>query len=252
MKNFTIYIAVMVILMTSNMLGQVLIGGSADSGENPHSSAMLHMKNPNEAAASAMGLPIANNATELPFYDASQPDLYQDYPNYEGMLMYQLDQKEVKLYDGQKWSNAFSVESPNLTRARVASNYTVPSSGGPLNFTYFNDKANGFVDYMNLKTGVTAANIFKIRQTGVYRINIILELSLSNTNLLATAYVNNAYRFALKFDIRTGGSSRVANYEFTMLLKQGEEVKFDVSSENSQGFTIYGTNLSNIMFEKIL
>lgn len=251
MKN-SIYIFFFWFLSSDFCESQVLIGGQPNTTMVPHSSAMLHLVNQNEAAASAMGMPLAANAQELPFFDPSQPDLYTDNPDLEGMLMYQEDQKLVKVYDGQKWTNAFSVENPNLTRVRVASNYNISTTGGPLNFTWLNDHANGFIDFMNLKTGVTGANVFKMRQTGVYRINIILEINLTNTNLLATAFVNDSYRFALKFNVRSGGTTQVANYEFTMLLKQGEEVRFDVSSENSQGFTIYGTNLSNIMFEKIL
>ncbi len=247
------YLYCSLLLFGFNLYAQVVIEGNPNSTLlEAHSSAMLHIKNQNEAAAKAMGLPVVADAQSLPKYNASQPDLYDDDPTMEGMLMYQTDESVVKVYDGTKWSNAFSVEKPNLTRAKVESNITIPSSGGNLNFTHFNDKPNGFIDYLNLKTGVTAPNVFKIRQTGVYRVNITAEVNLSSTNLLTTAFVNNNYRFALKFPIGNSGSTRIANYEFTMMLKQGEEVRFEVSSENSSSFTVFATNLSTILIEKIM
>lgn len=253
MKSILYISAIFLFVLGSPLLfSQVVIDGNPSSTATAHSTAMLHIKNQNEAAAKAMGLPVVANKTELPKYNASQPDLYDDEATMTGMLMYQSDEKVVKVYDGTKWDNAFSVETPNLTRARVAANYNISGAGGALNYTYFNDLSNGFIDYLSLKTGVLSANKFKIRQTGVYRINITLELNLSNTNLLATAYVNDTYRFALKFPVGSGGTTRIANYEFTMLLKQGEEVRFDVSSESGNSFTVYGTNLSTIMFEKIM
>lgn len=254
--KLNIHIPVILLFVSCLVKGQVIINGNSSSTVEPHSTAMLLVKNQaDNSNVKALGLPVVANATQLPKYNASQPDSYDDDPTMEGMLMFNADPavNTVVVYDGQKWQKAFSVMQSNLTRARVGSAISIPGAGGDINFTIYDDVTNGYFDYLKIKTGVTQANVFEIRQSGVYRINLGVDVSLaSGIKLLATAFVNDNYRFALKNTVAQAGTSRIANYEFSMFLKQGEKVRFQISSENSSAFTINANNLSSIIFEKIM
>ncbi len=51
-------------------------------------------------------LPVVEDHTELPNYNAAHPDLYENKPEDNGLIFYSKELKDVVKYDGYRWISA--------------------------------------------------------------------------------------------------------------------------------------------------
>ncbi|OFM82635.1 hypothetical protein [Weeksella sp. HMSC059D05] len=86
--------------------------------------AILSLVNPssNEHKAKGLMLPLVDDITQLPLYDANEHDLYTDDPTMEGMVMYVKEKEAVMVYDGEKWKTALDQSRVPYTRASLDPN----------------------------------------------------------------------------------------------------------------------------------
>jgi hypothetical protein len=177
MKNL-FYITILFVLIQSNLNAQVVIGGGVNS--TPHPNSILTLENTGNSSSSSKGfiLPSVERWEDLPLYDASQTDFFQDDSSYEGMMMYvkEIDESRAMYYDGEKWVDAFT--DRYTLKSRVSFDPSTPEANlpktvcvliacdevfVPLNIFTADDK-----DELHLVNPSTEG--FRISNTGLYRV----------------------------------------------------------------------------------
>lgn len=100
---------------------QVGISKNQNSTFEMNSNASLHLDGLNPTNSSGLGLilPNVSQKENLPLFDSTSPDSYQDDPTLEGMILYDKKTSSVHTYVGDKWENDKSVYvDPKLKQSR--------------------------------------------------------------------------------------------------------------------------------------
>lgn len=244
-----IYITAL-LLSAKAAFSQVIVG--SDTNPSPNSIFSIVNKEDNAAQAKGMMIPTVNNETELPLYDASQPDHFANDPSMQGMISYRKDIKRVVVYDGEKWKPTFYESGGRTTRASM--NPATPEAEFPSVTCVligcgdkdvpfgFHDTAQdgdklGIIDPQG--TVNTDFSNFTFKESGFYRILISLKVktsgihvspptisfrALKNGNVLARNDVplNEAI-------LITAGANRVGTMEFLSMFDKGDKLKVQVS-----------------------
>ncbi|MCW3160487.1 hypothetical protein [Chryseobacterium oryctis] len=248
MKN-KIYLLVL-LFATKILFSQVIIGDHI----NPSSNSIFSIVNKEDNSTNSKGLiiPVINNESELPLYNSSIGDNFENEEAMQGMLMYQKDVKRVMYYDGNLWQPTFYEIGGRTTRASMdpatlEANYPsvtcvligcgekdVPF--GFYNSTLDSDKL-GIID----PQGVINTNFsnFTFKESGLYKILISLKVktsgvhvsppvisfrALKNDNIIARNDV--ALNEAI---LVTAGANRVGTMEFMAMFEKGDKLKVQIS-----------------------
>ena len=221
---------------------------------------MVYINNASESSnIKGFGLPAVDTLVDLPLTGTSAPSSRIEV--LRGMLMFVKSTNEAMVFDGMVWSKAFEVEADNISRFRIN---TISTTSGAVLLPINNeiDKTKYLVDPLKLKTNVPIigadVNRLYIRQTGLYRVNVGLNLtngsgSVFSSRLGATMYVNDVKRFQLLETIADfDTNNNKVNLDFTVYAKQGEYLTLETLSEigGTASFTV--SPASFVTVEKIL
>ncbi|WES96691.1 hypothetical protein P2W68_17805 [Chryseobacterium arthrosphaerae] len=244
-----IYITTLLLTATT-AFSQVIVGSSINP--SPNSMFSIVNKEDNPAGSKGMMIPTVNSETELPLYNASHPDHFEDDPSMQGMILYRKDIKRVVVYDGEKWKPTFYESGGRTTR--VSMNPLTPESEFPSVTCVLigcGEKDVPFGTYDNIQDGDqlgildpqgavnTNFNNFTFKESGFYKVLISLKVktsgihvspptisfrALKNGNVLARNDVplNEAI-------LITAGANRVGTMEFLSMFDKGDKLKIQIS-----------------------
>lgn len=249
-----------VLLNGSLLNAQVTFTNSTTTNIVPADQIMVYIDNASETTnVKGFGLPSVATLIDLPYTGSSAPSTKIE--ELRGMLMFVRSTGEAMVFDGLVWTKAFEVEADNISRFRINSVSTTTGTVLlPINNTI--DKTNYLADPLKLKTNVltTSPNINRlyIRQTGLYRVNVSLNLTNGSggafsSRLGATMFVNDSKRFQLLETIADyDANNNKVNLDFTVYARQGDYLTLETLSEigGSASFTV--SNNSFVTVEKIL
>ncbi|MFP8895008.1 MULTISPECIES: hypothetical protein [Chryseobacterium] len=238
------------LLIASISFSQVTVGSNASSSAN----AMFSVVNKEDNAAKSKGMmiPTVNYETELPLYNAIQPDHFNDDPGMQGMILYRKDIKRVVVYDGEKWKPTFYESGGRTTRASM--NPAMAESDFPsvtcvligcgekdVPFGFYDNTQD--MDKLGIinPQGIVNSNFnnFTFKESGLYRVLISLKVktsgihvspptisfrALKNGNVLARNDI--ALNEAI---LITAGANRVGTMEFLSMFDKGDQLKVQVS-----------------------
>lgn len=258
------------ILTTLGSLGhaQVKMG---DNPEKIHARAMLQV----ESKTKGIILPVVENHTELPNYNASHPDFYENNPGDNGLVFYNKEIKDVVKYDGYRWVAATERSIKNYKNLSIlgsnAADLTVANvlgiTGRPtLQFNILNDIDRNNVN--NLGVTVNANGEITIPSDGFYRINPSVKtssaggLSVGNAATIVSLqalYVNAAgdgwqkiheNSFLLYGLVVTAGSANSVNSFSTIkYLHAGDQIRLRGGIQADTGLNL-GTGVNFKMNDK--
>ncbi|WPO90817.1 hypothetical protein [Chryseobacterium sp. HR92] len=247
---------------------QVKIG---DHPEKTHSRAQLQV----ESKTKGIILPIVENHTELPNYNASHPDLYENKPSDNGLVFYNKEIKDVVKYDGYRWVAAtersiknyknLSILGSNAADLAVAN--VLGITGRPtLQFNILSNIDRNNIN--NLGVTVNANGEITIPADGFYRINPSVKtssaggLSVGNAATIVSLqalYVNavgegwqkiHENSFLLYGLVVTAGSANSVNsFSTTKYLHAGDQIRLRGGIQADTGLNL-GTGVNFKMNDK--
>ncbi len=232
----------------SSLKAQVLIGQKAE-GVQAH--AMLDIYNHADNPAQAQGIlfPKVDNETELPLYDPTQPDLFQDDPTMEGMLLYQSDIAKVRYYDGEKW-NTTLYEDRLADVSRISFNEKAESPKMVCTLVFCGNQTLSPLVYRTTdfdRLAVVKTNgdfSMQINETGFYRFNINLMIRTSGIHVTPPVISvralkktpNQTEAILTRRDVAlndailiTSNTARLAATTFQAFVQKGDLIKFQLS-----------------------
>lgn len=127
-------------------------------------------------------LPYSNSFTSFPQYNAAVTDVFNDYPNLVGGLIYNKTDDQYYKYDGYAWNPARQIQGiyqPKGSRLGISSGISIPCiafglgiclSTGSAVYLAPDDKSEVLVDNLILKN---ASNV-TIKQAGIYDVGAAL------------------------------------------------------------------------------
>jgi hypothetical protein len=247
---------------------QVKIGNNP---ETVHPRAVLQV----ESSTKGIMLPVVENHTELPNYNAAHPDLYENKPEDNGLVFYNKEIRDVVKYDGYRWIAAtersiknyknlsiLGSDAPNQSVANVLGITARPT----LQFNILNDIDRNNVN--NLGLTVNANGEITIPADGFYRINPSVKtssaggLSVGNAATiisLQALYANAAgdgwqkiheNSFLLSGLLVTAGSANSVNsFSTTKYLHAGDQIRLRGGIQADTGLNV-GTGVNFKMNDK--
>ncbi|WES96692.1 hypothetical protein P2W68_17810 [Chryseobacterium arthrosphaerae] len=255
---------------TAGSLGyaQVKIGNNP---ETVHPRAVLHV----EHSTKGIMLPVVENHTELPNYNAAHPDLYENKPEDNGLVFYSKELKDVVKYDGYRWISATERSIKNYKNLSILGSSAADQSvanvlgitGRPtLLFNILNDIDRNNVN--NLGVTVNANGEITIPADGFYRINPSVKtssaggLSVGNAATIVSLqalYVNasgdgwqkiHENSFLLSGLLVTAGSANSVNsFSITKYLHAGDQIRLRGGIQADTGLNV-GTGVNFKMNDK--
>lgn len=166
MKKITL---ILVLLFQYGLNAQVVIGDNIVSNTN-----ILKIKDGTRGVL----LPYSNTHTTFPKYNAATTDLFNDYPNLIGGVIYNKADDQYYKYDGFAWNPARQIQGifqPKGSRLGISSGITIPclafglgiclSLGSPV-YLAPDDKSQVLVDNLLMKN----ASSVTVKQNGMYDI----------------------------------------------------------------------------------
>lgn len=236
--------------LAGTAFSQVTLGSAA----NPSANSMFSVVNNEDNAAKSKGMmiPTVNNETELPLYNASDPDRFSNDPTMQGMIMYRKDIQRVVVYDGEKWKPTFYENSGRTTRASM--NPATPENNFPsvaciligcgekdVPFGFYNNTLDG--DKLGIidPQGTVNSNFnnFTFKESGFYRVLISLKVKTSGIHVSPPVISFRALKngsVLARNDVSlneailiTAGANRVGTMEFLAMFDKGDQLKVQVS-----------------------
>jgi hypothetical protein len=263
MKRIIIIIA---LFFQYSLQAQVVIGGAVSSNKN-----ILKIQDGTRGVI----LPYSNIYTSFPRYDAAAPDVFDDYVNLTGSLIYNKNDDQYYKYDGYSWNPARQIQGiyqPKGSRLGISAGIVIPcvsfgigfcfASGTP---TYLapDNKSQVLVDNLLLKNPSTVT----VKTSGIYDIGVALgftggsfgaEAGVTEFKLtLQVKYtptsdwetVVSKSNFSIVFIIDTQGN-KSSSFAETISLPAGAELRVvpSISSNAISGgaLSAYGTDTSSI------
>jgi len=236
---------------------QVKIGNNP---ENVHPRAVLQLENPEKGFI----LPVVETNAELPNYNSSQPDLYENKPEDNGLLIYSKEMKDVVKYDGYRWMPATERSFKNYKNlsllgsnsADVVVANVLGITGRPtLKFNILNNLDRNNVN--NLGVSVNADGEITVPASGFYRINPSVKASsaggLSVGNAATIISLQALYSgaaaegwqkihensFLLYGLVVTAGSANSVNsFSILKYLNAGDKIRLRAGIQADSGLTV--------------
>ncbi|UHO39099.1 hypothetical protein H5J24_02815 [Chryseobacterium capnotolerans] len=261
-------IIVLALILQYYLHAQVAIGGNFVSNKN-----VVKVQDGNKGII----LPFSNSYTGFPKYNASAPDVFDDYTNLVGGLIYNKSDDQYYKYDGYSWNPARQIQGiyqPKASRLGVSSGISIPcisfgigfcfSSGTP---TYLapDDKSQVLVDNLALKN--PAASTVTVKQNGVYDIGVALgftggsfgaqagvtefklTLQVKYTSSSDWETVVSKTNYSVVFIVDTQGN-KTSSFSHTLYMPAGAELRVvpSISSNALSGgaLSAYGTDSNSV------
>lgn len=255
-----------VLLFQYGLNAQVAIGDNIISNKN-----IVKVKDGTKGVI----LPYSNTYTGFPKYDVASTDLFSDYPNLIGSLIYNKADDQYYKYDGFAWNPARQIQGifqSKGSRLGISSGITIPclafglgiclSLGAPV-YLAPDDKSQVLVDNLLLKN----ASSVTIKQNGMYDIaaalgftggsvgaqlgvtEFKLTLQVKYTSASAWETIVTKTNYSLVFIIDTQGS-KTSSFSQTVSLPAGAELRVvpTITTIGGSGGSLsaYGTDTSSI------
>ncbi|KMQ67837.1 hypothetical protein ACM39_10865 [Chryseobacterium sp. FH2] len=245
---------------------QVVIGSSAASSKN-----ILKIQDGTKGVL----LSYANIYTSFPKYNASAPDVFDDYPNLIGGLIYNKNDDQYYKYDGYSWNPSRQIQGiyqPKASRLGVSSGITIPCISFGIGFcfagstpTYLaaDNRSQVLVDNLALKN---TSNV-TIKQSGIYDVGVALgftggslgfQVGITEFKLtLQVKYTSSSdwetvvskTNYSIVFVVDTQGN-KTSSFSQTISLPAGAELRVvpEISSNAISGGALaaYGTDTNSI------
>lgn len=156
-------------------------------------------------------LPYSNTFTTFPKYNAAVTDLFNDYPNLVGGLIYNKSDDQYYKYDGYAWNPARQIQGiyqPKGSRLGISSGISIPCiafglglclSTGSAVYLAPDDKSEVLVDNLGLKNASTVT----IKQAGIY--DVAAALGFTGGSLGAQIGVTE-FKLTLQARYTSGGA----------------------------------------------
>ncbi len=247
--------------------GQIVIGGNDISTKN-----IVKIVDGSKGVI----LPFSNTYTTFPKYNASATDIFDDYPNLTGSLIYSKNDDQYYKYDGYSWNPARQIQAiyqPKASRLGVSSGITIPCISFGIGFcfagntpTYLaaDNRSQVLVDNLTLKnTGnvtIKQSGIYDIAvalgftggsfglQAGITEFKMSLQVKYTSTSDWETVVTKTNY--SIVFVIDTQGN-KTSSFSQTVYLPSGAELRVvpEISSNAISGGSLsaYGTD-SNALY----
>ncbi|MCT2407739.1 hypothetical protein NZD88_09340 [Chryseobacterium antibioticum] len=263
MKKITLLI---VLISHYALMAQVTIGSSTVSNQN-----ILKVQDGTRGVI----LPYSNTYTTFPKYDAASTDLFSDYPNLVGGLIYNKADDQYYKYDGFAWNPARQLQGVfqlKGSRLGISSGITIPclafglgiclSLGAPV-YLAPDDKSQVLVDNLLLKN----ASSVTIKQNGMYDIaaalgftggsvgaqigitEFKLTLQVKYTPASAWETIVTKSNYSIIFIIDTQGS-KTSSFSQTVSLPAGAELRVvpTITTVGGSGGSLsaYGTDTNSV------
>lgn len=257
---------IVVLLFQYGINAQVVIGDNMVSNQN-----IVKVKDGTRGVI----LPYSTTFTAFPKYDAASSDLFSDYANLVGGLIYNKADDQYYKYDGFAWNPARQIQGifqPKGSRLGISSGITIPclafglgiclSLGAPV-YLAPDNKSQVLVDNLLLKN----ASSVTVKQNGMYDIAAALGFTggsvgaqLGVTEFKLTLQVKytpasdwetivTKTNYSLVFIIDTQGS-KTSSFAQTVSLPAGAELRVvpTITTVGGSGGSLsaYGTDSNSI------
>ncbi len=178
-------------------------------------------------------LPFSNSFTSFPKYNAAVTDLFNDYPNLVGGLIYNKNDDQYYKYDGYAWNPARQIQGifqPRGSRLGISSGISIPCiafglgiclSTGSAVYLAPDDRSEVLVDNLGLKN----ASSVTIKQAGIY--DVAAALGFTGGSVGAQIGVTE-FKLTLQVRYTSGG-----NWE-TIVTKSNYSVVFIVDTQGNK------------------
>lgn len=183
-------------ILSTFVLGLIFAQAQVAIGEGditPHEKSILTIINPGNSATTSKGLilPAVEKYEDLPLYNPSQLDFFDDDPQMEGLILYVKEQNEDRAfyYNGKTWVDAFSQKT--RIKTRVSLNPETPNENLPkttcvlvacekvdIPFFKFSEE-----DVDELRILDHATQKIRIRNSGLYRIQVSIAFRSSGVHV---------------------------------------------------------------------
>jgi hypothetical protein len=245
---------------------QVVIGGNVSSTKN-----ILKIQDGTRGVI----LPYANTYTSFPRYNASAIDIFDDYQNLIGGLIYSKNDDQYYKYDGYAWNPARQIQGifqTKTSRLGVSSGVTIPCISFGIGFcfatstpTYLaaDDKSQVLVDNLGLKNTssvtIKTAGLYDVGvalgftggtigfQAGITEFKLTLQVKYTSSSAWET--IASKTNYSIIFVIDTQGN-KTSSFSQTISLPVGAELRVvpGISSTAVSGgaLSAYGTDTSTI------
>lgn len=178
------YVVIIMVFFQYFIHAQVVIGSDVSSLKN-----VLKIQD----GTRGIILPYANIYTSFPKYDAAAPDIFDDYPNLIGGLIYSKNDDQYYKYDGYSWNPSRQIQGifqPKVSRLGVSTGITIPCISFGIGFCFagntpgyiaVDNKSQVLVDNLTLKN----TNTVTIKQAGIYDVGVALGFTGGSLGLQA-------------------------------------------------------------------
>lgn len=263
MKRIILIIA---LFFQYSLHAQVVIGNEVSSNKN-----ILKIQDGTKGVI----LPYSNIYTSFPRYNASAPDVFDDYANLTGSLIYNKNDDQYYKYDGYSWNPARQIQGiyqPKGSRLGISAGITIPCisfgigfcfAGGTPSYLAPDDKSQVLVDNLLLKNPssvtVKTAGIYDVgvalgftggsfgAQAGVTEFKLTLQVKYTPASAWETVVTKSNYSIVFIIDTQGNKSSSFAQ---TISLPAGAELRVvpSISSNAISGgaLSAYGTDSNSI------
>lgn len=173
------------------------------------------------------GVVLSRNTTNyitFPRYNSAATDLFNDYANLTGSILYNLNDDQYYKYDGFAWNPARQVQAiynPRGSRVGATSGFAQVCisfgvgfclSSNPPQFKMADDKSAVLVDNLGIKDNSTYAYISK---SGIY--DIVAAIRVQGLNLGATVGITE-YRLSLQANSANGWQTVAQKKSYAVVL----------------------------------
>lgn len=220
-------------------------------------------------------LPYSNSFTSFPQYNAGVTDVFNDYPNLVGGLIYNKSDDQYYKYDGYAWNPARQIQGIYQfkgSRLGISSGISIPCiafglgiclSTGSAVYLAPDDKSEVLVDNLTLKNASTVtiklAGIYDVgaalgftggslgAQVGVTEFKLTLQVRYTSGGAWETIVTKSNY--SLIFVIDTNGN-KTCSFAHTLSLPVGAELRVIPTIRTIGGsggsLAAYGTDPNSI------
>ncbi|MGU3376235.1 hypothetical protein [Chryseobacterium sp. M5A1_1a] len=263
MKKITLIIALFSLCFIHAQIG---IGGDIYSAQN-----IVKVQD----GTKGIILPYSNNFNTFPKYNSGVTDLFNDYPNLVGGLIYNKNDDQYYKYDGYAWNPARQIQGiyqPKGSRLGISSGISIPCiafglgiclSTGSAVYLAPDDKSEVLVDNLGLKNTssvtIKLAGIYDVAaalgftggslgaQIGVTEFKLTLQVRYTSGGAWETIATKSNY--SLIFIIDTQGN-KTCSFAQTISLPVGAELRVIPSIRTIGGsggsLSAYGTDSNSV------
>ncbi|WP_407405950.1 hypothetical protein [Chryseobacterium sp.] len=220
-------------------------------------------------------LTSANAYTSFPKYVSTDKDLFSDYANLNGSVIYNKDDDQYYKYDGYSWNPSRQLQGifhKKASRLGVSSGLSIPCISFGIGFCFStsvptflkaDDRNEILIDHLGLKNSST----FTVKQSGLYDVGVSLgfsggsfgfqagltefKITLQAKYPLSSEWqsIVSKTNYSLVFIIDTGGD-KTSSFSQTVTLPAGTELRVvpQIASNSLSGGSLsaYTTNTDSL------